>query len=384
VNLSAIAVKNINRRRGKTALLVVGLMLAIASLVSIVTLMSSFRGAMDRQLGKYGFNILVFPKSSNLSLTYGGMNISGVSSFKASYLNSDDMTKIVSIKRDHKVTLSPKFLSGVTVKGKPALLVGITPKAELAVKKWWDIKGRGIKNDNDLLFGSAAAAKLGISLGDKVELSGKPFYAVGIMKETGSQDDDSIFGDMRHAQEIAGMNGRVNFVEIATDKTDAVDAIVSDLSRVLPGASVSSVKQAVKYKESALNRLTRFGLTVSAVIVFISGMIVFSTMTSSVMERKREIGIFRAVGYRKSKVTKIILTEAALLSLLGGLFGYFLGLALAQMLSTFVKSIDVSIKPDVYLMAASVLLSLSISMISSVLPAYRAANLSPALALKEL
>lgn len=384
MNLSSIAVRNIKRRKGKTALLVIGLMLAIASLVSIVTLMTSFRGAMDKELGKYGFNILIFPKSSNLSLTYGGMDISGVSSFKATYLKPDDMRRMVSIKKDHQVTISPKFISGMTVEGKPALLVGITPKAEMSVKKWWDIKGRGIRRDNDLIFGSSAAAKLGIELGEKVELSGRPFKAVGIIKETGSQDDDSIFGDIGQAQAIVGLNGRVNFVEIATEKTDDIDAIVAKLSKVLPNASVSSVSQAVEYKESALDRLTRFGLTVSAVVVFISGMIVFSTMTSSVMERKREIGIFRAVGYRKSKVTKIILIEAALLSLVGGVCGYILGFALARMLPVFVKSIDVSVKLDIYLMAASVVLSLLIGMISSVLPAYRAANLSPALALKEL
>lgn len=384
MNLTAITVKNIKRRPGKTALLVVGLMLAIASLVAIVTLMTSFRGAMDKQLGKYGFNILVFPKSSNLSLTYGGMNISGVSAFKTSYLNTDDMRKIDALKKNDDVTISPKFLSGVTVKNKPALLVGIDPRAELSVKKWWNIDGHGIKKNNDLIIGSSAAAKLGVSLGDKLDLSGRSFSVVGIIKETGSQDDDSIFGDIRRAQQLAGMDGRVNFVEISTGNTGEIDVLVSKLTRALPGASVSSVKQAVKYKESALNRLTRFGLTVSAVVVFISAMIVFSTMMSSVMERKREIGIFRAVGYRKSKVTKIILTEAALLSIFGGLLGYLLGLALAATLSTFVKSIDVPVAADVYLLAASVLLSLSIGIVSSIIPAYRAANLSPALALKEL
>jgi putative ABC transport system permease protein len=384
MKISTIAIKNIKRRKTKVALLVIGLMIAIASLTSIMTLMSSFRNKIDKQLGKYGFNILVFPKSSDLSLTYGGMNVSGVSSYKAAFLNSSEMKEIDRLKKDFKMYVSPKFLSGVEVKNTPALFVGIDPTEELSVKKWWKIKGAGFKDKSDSVFGSAAANKLKVKLGDKVSLNGKPFKVTGILKETGSQDDDLIFGNIAYAQKMFGMEGKVNLIEIATDNTEDIDPVVSRLSKAIPGASVSSVKQAVKYKENAMNKLSRFGLTVSGVIIFISAMIVFATMTSSVTERTREIGIFRAIGYRKSKITKIILIEAALLSFLGGLLGYFLGFGIAGLLAFFVKSIAVVVKPDLYLAALSVLVSLFVGLVSSMFPAYKAANLDPAIALKEL
>lgn len=384
MKISTIAIKNIERRKTKMALLVVGLMIAIASLVSITTLMSSFRDKIDSQLGKYGFNILVFPKSSDLSLTYGGMTISGVSSYKAKYLNSQDMENVEDIKKTHKMYVSPKFLSGVYIKGVPALLVGIKPREEVTVKKWWAINGPGFKNKNDLVVGNSAAVKLKVKTGDSIQIKGKTFEVAGVLKETGSQDDDLVFGDISYAQELFGKMGDINLIEIATDKTEDIDEIVAALSQNLPNASVSSVKQAVKYKETAVNRLSRFGLTVSGVIIFISAMIVFATMTSSVTERTREIGIFRAIGYRKSIITKIIMIEAAILSFMGGLLGYFLGFGIAGLLAAFVRSIDVNVGINLNFLALSVLISMFIGIISTILPAYKAANLNPAIALKEL
>lgn len=384
--LRTIAFKNIKRRKGKMILVVAGLMVGITAFVSVVSIMLAFQNSISDELNAYGFNIMVYPKSSDLSLSYGGIAISGVQSYKVRTLSDSDVKKIKSIESPGLIqVISPKILHAVTVNRKQVLLVGIDIRQELVIKKWWQIKGKPpVVDTNQLLLGSDASKKLGLKTGDSILIHGKKFEIAGILKTTGSQDDDLIFGSLSLFQNFLKRKGEINLIEISAKNTEDIDTIVDKVGRVLPNAEVSSVKQAVKYKEDAMGQLGKFGLAVTFVIIFISGLIVFTTMTSSVNDRTREIGVFRAIGYRQTKVAKIILIEAFILSLIGGGVGYFMGFGVAKLLPVIVKSIKVTVGFNVYLMVFSIMLSVIIGLISSSLPARRAANLDPAESLKNL
>jgi putative ABC transport system permease protein len=384
--LRTIAFKNIKRRKGKMILVVAGLMVGITAFVSVVSIMLAFQNSISDELNAYGFNIMVYPKSSDLSLSYGGITISGVQSYKVKTLSDSDIKRIKSIDNANLIqVLSPKILHAVTVNRKQALLVGIDIRRELVIKKWWQIKGKPpVVNTNQLLLGSDASRKLGLKTGDSILIHGKKFEIAGILKTTGSQDDDLIFGSLSLFQNFLKRKGEINLIEISAKNTEDIDTIVDKVGKVLPNAEVSSVKQAVKYKEDAMGQLGKFGLAVTFVIIFISGLIVFTTMTSSVNDRTREIGVFRAIGYRQTKVAKIILIEAFILSLIGGGVGYFMGFGVAKLLPVIVKSIKVTAGFNVYLMVFSIMLSVIIGLISSSLPARRAANLDPTESLKNL
>lgn len=412
MKLTTLAYKNIVIRKTKIALLVIGLIVAISTLVSVTTLIDSFQKKIDSQLSKFGYNILIYPKSSDLALSYGGMDISGISTYKVRYLGKNEINGIENIRKENQMIVSPKLFQEVSVGGKPALFVGINKGKELSIKKWWrgvsdkhkshehgngkkellSESGKSISEilsskqfaETDLIVGSVACEKLGLKTNDVIKINDIDFKVRVVLQDTGSQDDNIIFGNLAYSQKLFNKQDKYNLIEVAVADTNKLDKIVSQLTKMLPNASVSSVKQAVKYKEAAMSQLGRFGYSVTGIIIIISGMIVFSTMMSSVIDRTREIGVLRAVGFRKSKIIKIILTEAVILSFIGGIGGYATGFGISIILPVFVKSFDISVSFNSLTFIIAILMALIIGVISSIIPANKAAKLDPVIALKEL
>ena len=111
-----------------------------------------------------------------------------------------------------------------------------------------------------------------------------------------------------------------------------VEKIVAQLGGVLPGTKVTAMQDKVKNRMHAIDQFRAFSWIVAGVIIGIEALVVFVTMMGSVNERTREIGIFRALGFRRLHVTGLILIEAAVASLLAGVLGYLAGMGVSYAL----------------------------------------------------
>lgn len=389
MNIRTIAIKNISRKKSRSILIVVSLIVAILAYASVMLLSSAFKDRFDEQLSEYGFNVMVFPRASNLSLSYGGMTVSGVSAYKTRTLATNDVNKIKNLNNEKIRSISPKLIQPINMKGKHVLLLGVDFKDEKTVKKWWELQaGRYPSKDNEVLIGITAANNLGLKVGDEVQVaeSGKygPLKIAGILNKSGSQDDEIIFGSLTMVSTYFNRDSEINLIEIAVKSTRDIDEVVGSISGALPDASVTSVKQAIKYKEEAMGYLSKFGLIITIVVLSISAMIVFITMTTSVAERTKEIGILRAMGYRKSKIMQIVLLEAVTLSFVGGLVGYFAGFGISKAIPRIIEGMDISPSFDLSVFVSSLVIALFVGAASSFLPALKASMLDPAESLRSL
>jgi putative ABC transport system permease protein len=123
----------------------------------------------------------------------------------------------------------------------------------------------------------------------------------------------------------------------------------------------------------------------AGVVVFIGALIVFVTMMGSVNERTTEIGVFRAIGFRKSHIMRIILLEAALVSLLAGVLGYLAGMGGARLALPFMaESSKALLVWDVWVAVGSVGLSITLGLLASLYPALHASRMDPTEALRAL
>jgi putative ABC transport system permease protein len=135
----------------------------------------------------------------------------------------------------------------------------------------------------------------------------------------------------------------------------------------------------------ALDHFKKFSLGISAIVLLIGSLIVFTNMMASVNERKREIGIFRAIGFRKSHVVRIIFLEALIVGLIAGVVGYLLGIGISQIIGpiiTGVKGGKWVIDP--LLVIGAICLSGVIAILSSAYPALHASKMDPTVALRSL
>jgi putative ABC transport system permease protein len=341
---------------------------------------------INHKLEKYGANILVVPRTDHLTLTYGGLSLGGVS-FEMQEIRQAQLKGIGNIKNAANIAaLGPVVLGSVRVNDKPVLLAGVDFKTAYILKPWWKVDGAYPAGPNDLVVGHEAARQLGLQKGMDVDLNGTPLKITGILEATGSQDDQLLFSRVATAQQVLNKPGVISMIEVAALCKDCpIDAMVSQISGVLPDAKVMAIQQVVKGRMETLAQFRNFAFGISMVIVLIGGLVVLVTLMSSVRERTEEIGIFRAIGFRRQHVMRIVFLEAGVISALAGIIGYGLGLAGARMgivLLTDHAAMGVPLSLD--LAAASFGLAIAVGMLASAYPAWLASRMDPNEALRAL
>jgi putative ABC transport system permease protein len=365
---------------------ILGLAIGVATVVALFSITAAMRDDLQDKIDQFGANIVIVPQASELSLSYGNIVVSGVS-YDVKELSQEDVPRIKTIAFSGNIaTIAPKLLGPVQAKGageSRALLVGVDFPAELRMKKWWEINGAAPSREGEVLLGSRAAGVLMSRPGDSLAIDERKFTVAGVLKETGSQEDSVLYVELSAAQDLLGKPGKLSLIEVsALCKACPIEDIVEQISGVLPNAKVSALQQAWKARRQTVDQLTNFSLAVSAVVLAIGAMIVLTTMMSSVKERTREIGIFRAIDFRRMHIARIILLEALVVSVVGGVLGWLAGVVASSLTAPYVAQTAVTVNWNPALAALAVGLSAMVGLGSSIYPAMQAANLDPAEALR--
>jgi putative ABC transport system permease protein len=386
MKLHTISINNLKRRKAKMAFLTIGLAVGIATIVTLVTLTRSMSSDIEHKMDEFGANILITPQSNGLSMNYGGISLGGVT-FDQREIREEDLAKIKTITNSKNISaIAPKVLGGIKIGTQDVLLVGVNFSSELKMKQWWKIFGDEPKNESDLLLGSDASKALNVSSGDSIKIGNDSFKVAGVLEQTGSQDDALVFASLPKAQTLLGKKGKITMAEVAALCSGCpIGDMVTQIAEKLPDAKVSAIQQVVEGRLKALDQFKRFSYAMAGVVVFIGSLIVFITMMGSVNERTVEIGVFRAIGFRKSHIMRIILLEAALVSLLAGFLGYAVGMAGAKLALPFMaESKNVSLVLDTTVAVGSVALALMLGILASIYPALHASKMDPTEALRAL
>lgn len=385
MKLETIALNNLRRRKSRLAFLVAGLLIGVATVVTLLSLSTTLTEDVQNKMEHYGANILITPHSDNLSLSYGGISLGGVSLDQQEILQAD-LVKIDSIPNNRNIAaVAPKILGAMDVNGQRVMLMGVLPEMEFKLKKWWTVNGRPLEDTHDLVAGSDVAKRLGLTMGDQVEIGGETFTLTGILSKTGSQDDQILIASLSTLQRLLGKEGTVSLVEVAALCGDCpVEDMVKQISTVLPGVDVNAIQQVVKTRMHALDQFRNFSMAVAAVVLLVGALVVFVTMMGSVTERTREIGIFRALGFRRAHVMKLILFESTVVSIVAGILGFVVGMGVTYLVLPLMTENEVSLHWDPLLGGSAILLALVVGLSASFYPALKASRLDPTEALRAL
>jgi putative ABC transport system permease protein len=385
VTLKTIALLNLRRRKAKAAFVLAGLMIGVVCMVGMVSLTQTLSHEIAHKLEKYGANILITPHSDQLSLTYEGMSLGGFS-FETREIAQADLAKINTIKNSANVAaVGPVVLGAVDLAGGKALLAGVDFEAARFLKPWWKLSGTQPK-EGQVILGSEAARILKSGADRELFVNGRKFPVTGVLAPTGSQDDNLIFTTLPTAQELLGKQGLVSMVEVAALCKDCpVDDMVLQIGRVLPGAKVMAIQSVVKGRMETLGHFKSFALGVSGLVALVGSLVVLVTMMGSVKERTSEIGIFRAIGFRRSHIMRVVLWEAMLISLAAGLLGWLLGMAAGELaLPWFIQGSTSHLIWDPTIGLAGLGLAMIVGMGASFYPAMAAARMDPHDALRTI
>jgi putative ABC transport system permease protein len=412
MRISTIAFANLKRRKGKALLLTLGIAIGIGTAVALLTLSKSIQNEIGTQLDQFGANIIVVPQSNQLALNYGGVSVSGVS-FDVHQLKGEDAKNVLDIPYSNRLSLiAPKLIGAVKADGKDVLLAGVDFESELALKRWWQIVGHKPAAENEILVGYEAAKALSLIevgeeamataanrqahsqmsshtanqpapqfkiLRDKLLLGGSEHRIAGIIAPTGGAEDNIIFGSLAHVQTLLKKPDELSLIEVsALCKDCPVEDIVAQISARLPHAKVSAIQQSVRARTETVERLTRFAGAVAAIVLAIAALMIFTTMTGAVIERTKEIGVLRAIGFRKSHIIKGLMIEVAAISLIGGLLGWGAGMLASYLALPYFAETEVAIELQPQVAGLAIVSGLLVGALSSLYPILKASRLDPA------
>jgi putative ABC transport system permease protein len=298
-----------------------------------------------------------------------------------------DATRVRTIHHHRRISaVAPKLVGTASVNGRQALAIGVVFRQERGIKSWWELEGRVADRPDEVMLGADAARDLGLRVGDLVEIGGSPTEratVVGVIALSGSVEDRAILADIGVVQQALGRDQAISFIEIsALCKGCPIDEIVAQIAAVLPDARVSPIRQAVAARERAVLQFTRFGYAVSAVVLLVGVLVVLTTTLSAVTERTQELGILRAVGFRRWQIARVVLFETVAAAAAGGLAGWLLGTAAARFSGPALAQLTEPVPADWSLAVVALGLSVLIGAGGGIYPALRATRMDPALALR--
>jgi putative ABC transport system permease protein len=385
MKLYHISINNLRRRKGKMIFLVLGLFVGIATVVSLLSITDMMSRDVEDRLDRFGANIVMVPRSDNLTLSYGGIPVGDVS-YQMTELDESRLGGIRQIENSKNIgVVSPKIIGVAIVKDKKVLLVGIDFKAELAMKTWWQLDGAPPDATNELIVGADAAEALRLAAGDEVIIARRGFVVAAILQRTGASEDGVIMGDLHEIQEILNKKGKISMVEVsAFCRGCPISEIVLQLAEKFPDARVTALEQVVMSKMQSIEMFRSFSYGIATLVIAIGALLVFVTMMGAVNERTREIGIFRAIGFRQGHIMQIVLMEALAVGLVSGLLGFAGGSLIAWAVIPLIIQEGSASVLNLGLGGISVLLGISLSLLASLYPARKASRLDPSEALRAL
>lgn len=375
------------RKKLRTALIIIVFSFGILSIVALNNISKVVGAGLEKKLNQFGANIILSPKSEGLNVSYGGFNLGNLS-YVIKYLSEKEVVEgVKGIEfKENISTIAPKLVSSRIISGEHYPLVGVDFEEEIKIKNYWSINGRIPSKGNEILLGSAVAARLYATLGQSLQIDGETYSVAGILNVNGNDDDNVIFMDLHKLQVLENKIDKVNFVEVSALCSGCpIDDIVSQISQKLPNIDIKALQSIVKQRMSAVMFVENLALTVSLVILVTACLMIGLFMFASVNERKKEIGVLRSLGYSKFNIFSVFSFEALSVGFISGivgfLSGYFLSLSALKFLNI-ENSGDLTFSPLSFVLV--VLGVMLVSVIASSYPSLKAAKIQPSEVLVQL
>ena len=381
--------RNVFRRKLRAFLTIFGITIGVFALVVM--------GSMAEKI-----NLLV---SGGTRYYADKVTVADASASSMSFGTPLTMSKIAEIERVPGVQAASADITMLLDKDQSAISMGVPDMiigSDLRGSQYESFKityakGRELRADDrgKVVVGSDIAKKLKAEVGKTIMLRGVPFEVVGIMDKTLTAPDNSAMISLPDAQaffvkdlpEIVQKQVQASTVAtgitVYTKKGVDPDALAKTIAQQVPGVRADGPKAFQETVANSTKILNAIIFGVALISLLVGGLSVVNTMTMSVFERTREIGIRKAIGASHGQIVTQFLGESAAIGLMGGLAG----LALGYLTTVALNAAGNSAGTDLFLLTSrlaigAVLFALGLGVVSGLYPSWHAARLNPVAALR--
>ncbi len=370
MNFLTVVFRGLVRRPVRTGLTLVGISIGIAAVVALVGISRGFDKSWDTGMKARRTDIVVSNMGSALTPKPFNANarerIAGLPKISET---CPILVELMSVETAQMMLVSAREWGGYTWQNL-RVLSGRLPRDE---------------KERAVVLGQAAADVLKKKLGDRLQLETAELEVVGIVDGGAWVENGSVILGLPLFQEITGNEGKINVIDIRAVEGASraeLEQLCAEIDKKVPEARAmlagEHIRQSQGYK---IAKAMSWGTSLLAVLVGVLG--VMNTMLMTVFERKQEISVLLALGWRRGRIMRMVLWESAMLGLLGGIVGVLLGVVGVQLLAS-TPAIRGLLKPDLSagLLGVSVAIAIAVGVLSGLYPAWRSSRLTPSLALQ--
>jgi len=384
--------RSIAGKRSQAALALTSLLVGAALAAALLNLHSGVQRKMTEEFRSYGANVVLAPTSAaGASESAPLMDEAVLEHLAAGPGQRGGMAvapllhvvmRVSTVPADPRL---PEFENVVAVGTNFSVLRAIYPS--------WRIEGSMESEASaDCVIGAHVARRLHARAGDTIRIApdeapagdapGAPhaFRIAGTLS-TGAAEDDQVFVPLQALQRMTGLAGRVSLVELNVPGEPAeIEQTIHALGKVLPGVEVRAVHSVVESEGKVLGTIRGLLVSLTALIIGIVALCMMATMTTIVLERKRDIAVMKALGATDRLVARLFLSESAALGALGGLAGFGLGFVAARALGQ--RLFEVAISPAWWTLPTVSVATAALAVATTAVPVKIARTVEPAAVLK--
>jgi len=360
------------RRRSRMLVALLAVAIGATILSGLVTIYYDIPRQMGQEFRSYGANLIFVPSGDD------------------AVLSSEAVKKAVDfIPAETIVGIAPYRYEMVKINEQPFMAAGTDINEVKKTSPYWFVSGQWPQNDGSVLIGQEVADLIRLSAGDTftvtgTDANGKGFsrdFAVSGIVQSGGTEEAFIFMSLADLEGLMGTSGELDVVECSLSASQTtLDGIVEQIGENVEGVIPRLVKRVTESEGTVLTKLQALFYLVTVVVLLLTMVCVATTMMAVVAERRKEIGLKKALGAANKSIVLEFLGEGLFLGGLGGLLGVALGFAFAQTVSMNVFSRSISFQP--LLIPATLAVSIVITGLACLVPVRSATEVDPAIVLR--
>lgn len=362
------------RRRSRMVIALLAIAIGSTILSGLMTIYIDVPRQLRAQFRNYGANMIFTAAEDNIS-------------------KEDVDAALEIIPQSEIVGVAPYRYETVRINDRPVLAAATEMAGAKAASPFWKVEGEWPAADGEIMIGANVAETYRLRVGSRTTTTYTPenateetldnyidFTVVGIL-DTGGKEEDYVYMSFNDIEKLTDKSIGYDICELSISAdTEDLKQYAAKITETVPSINAKLVKRVTQSETTVLSKLQALVLLVTIVVLLLTMICVATTMTAVVAERRKEIGLRKALGASDESIRSEFMGEGVVLGALGGLLGAFLGFWFAQTVSMNVFNSSIIMMP--WLIPVTVIISILVTGAACMIPIRSATKVDPALVLK--
>lgn len=358
------------RRRSRMFVALLAVAIGATVLSGLVTIYYDVPRQMGREFRSYGANLVLIPTGGSQTLQ-----------------EKDVVSATALLTQEKLVGMAPYLYDRAKVNEQPVMVAGTRFEEVKKVSPYWQVRGQWpAPNTTDVVIGADVAELLKVEPGQMITLSAanssneSKVKVAGIVR-TGGTEENFLFMDLPELQKMLQKDGQISVAQASIMATEAeLNSLIGNVETQVSGVTPRLVKRVTQSEAMVLGKLQALVYLVTIVVLLLTLICVATTMMAVVAERRKEIGLKKALGAENRSIALEFLGEGLTLGALGGMLGTVLGFFFAETVSVNVFGRAISFQP--FIAVSALVVAIVVAGVACLIPVRVATAVEPAIVLR--